>query len=240
MTLRLMEHFGAEVEFDHDMTYAEVKSGGYRPADYDIEPDASNATYFWAMAAVTGGRCTVPGLSRRALQGDVGFARVLETMGCKVEMDNAGITVFGPERGGLTGVDVDLNAMPDTAQTLAAVALFARGSTTMRGIGNLRVKETDRLEALRCELTKLGAHVAIDDETLVVTPPVRDAPHHATLNHATLDTYDDHRMAMSLSVAGIGAIDSPGAVTLNDPGCVAKTFPTFFEVLAHATGPAKV
>ncbi len=235
MTTTLMERFGAQVLTVGDMQRVTVQPGGYRATDYAIEPDASNATYFLAAAAVTpGGRCTVPGLGQHSLQGDVCFAHVLKEMGCAIEMSDDEVTVYAPADGApLRGIDVDLNAMPDTAQTLASVALFAQGPTTMRGVGNLRVKETDRLAAVQNELTKLGATVSIIEDTLIVNPPTD-----CLLKTAVLDTYDDHRMAMSLAVAGLGSRRSPGAVTLNDPACVNKTFPDFFDRLAAATASA--
>lgn len=239
MTLKLMAQFGAEYETDAAMSFITVKGqnegGGYQATNTAIEPDASNATYFLAMAAVTGGRCTVPHLGINSLQGDAGFARVLEQMGCQVEYTDDSITVHGTDQ--LRGVDVDLNAMPDTAQTLAAVACFADGPTTMRDIGNLRVKETDRMAAVQNEWTKLGVKVEINGDDMTVHPPAAGADGKPKFQAATLETYDDHRMAMSLSVIAVGAQGQPGVVTLEDPGCCAKTFPTFFEQLTHLRHP---
>jgi 3-phosphoshikimate 1-carboxyvinyltransferase len=190
----------------------------YQGRAYAIEPDASAASYFFAAAAITGGEVTVEGLSRQSLQGDVAFVDVLEQMGCRVTHDADRITVAG---GPLKGVDVDMNAISDTVQTLGAVALFARGSTTVRGVGHIRHKETDRIGALATELRKLGATVEERSDGLKIMP----APPHG----AAIDTYQDHRMAMSLALAGLRI---PGVV-IRDPGCTAKTYPRFFEDLGR-------
>ena len=162
---------------------------------------------------------TVQGLGTASHQGDARFVDVLERMGCRVDRQANELTVHGPPRGGgLRGIDIDLNDMPDTAQTLAVIALFADGATTIRNVANLRVKETDRLSALRCELTKLGAEVEEFEDGLTIHPPVRP-------NAAAVDTYDDHRMAMSFALAGL-RIDG---LTIRDPLCCSKTFPDFFR-----------
>ncbi len=189
----------------------------YTAAAYAIEPDASNATYFLAAAAVAGGRVRVPGLGGASLQGDARFVDVLERMGCDIRREADALTAIGPADGRLHGVDVNLADMPDTAQTLAVVALFADGPTTIRGVANLRVKETDRLAALNAELTRLGAMVEERDDGLTVHPP-------AGLKPCTIQTYDDHRMAMSFALAGLRT----AGVRIADPGCCAKTFPDFF------------
>ena len=135
--------------------------------EYAIEPDASAACYFWAAAAITGGRVTVAGLNRKSLQGDVRFVDVLEQMGCRVEECDAGITVHG---GTLRGVDVDMNDISDTVMTLGAVACFADGPTTIRNVAHIRHKETDRIAALATELRKLGAEVEERADGLTITP----------------------------------------------------------------------
>lgn len=226
MTLALMQKFGAVTKTDDAFTTVRVEPGGYRGTEYDIEPDASNASYFLAAGAIVpGSKCTVQGLGRRSLQGDVGFADVLHQMGAGLAFGDDFITVLAPQgTGKLRGIDIDLNHMPDMAQTLAVVALFAIGPTSIRNVGNLRVKETDRLEALRIELTKLGATAEIDGDDLHIEPPAGNR-----LTPAAIDTYNDHRMAMSFAIAGLV---SPG-VTINDPGCVDKTFPDYFEYLAR-------
>jgi 3-phosphoshikimate 1-carboxyvinyltransferase len=230
MTLALMLEFGVEVEVDEDLSRVHVYPGQYRGRELTIEPDASNASYFLAAAAITPtSSCTIEGLGHDSSQGDVGFADLLGRMGARVEWGANTITVTGPARAGaLRGIDADLNAMPDMAQTLAAVALFAEGTTAIRNVGNLRLKETDRIAALDRELTKLGATVRVEQDDILVTPPLD-----GKVRAATIDTYDDHRMAMSFAVVGLRA---PGVV-IRDPGCVNKTFPGFFEYLERlATG----
>ena len=183
---------------------------------YPIEPDASSASYFWAAAAITGGRVTVSGLNRKSPQGDVRFVDVLAQMGCRVEECDAGITVHG---GTLRGVDVDMNDISDTVMTLGAVACFADGPTTIRNVGHIRHKETDRIAALATELRKLGAEVDERDDGLTIHP--------RPLKGCAVDTYNDHRMAMSLALVGLKV---PGVVIRN-PGCVAKTYPGFWQDL---------
>ena len=191
----------------------------YKGRTYAIEPDASNATYFLAAGALTGGSVTVMGLGTASLQGDCEFAAVLARMGCRVERTPDCIKVSAPPSGHrLKGIDVDLNAMPDTVQTLAVVALFAEGPTVIRNVGNLRVKETDRLSALRTELTKLGATVEERSDGLTISPPQRITP-------ATIDTYLDHRMAMSFALAGLMC----AGIAIKDPRCCSKTMPDFFQ-----------
>ncbi|MCE9590800.1 MAG: 3-phosphoshikimate 1-carboxyvinyltransferase [Planctomycetes bacterium] len=230
MTLALMRTFGVESETDEQFTRVNVAPGRYRGTDYAIEPDASNATYFLAAAAVVpGSTCTIEGLGMSSLQGDKGFADVLHLMGAGLVYGRDFITVMGPKEGAfLRGIEVDLNHMPDTAQTLAVVALFAKGPTTIRNVGNLRVKETDRLAALQTELTKLGAAVEIEGDDITIEPPPDNK-----LTPAAIDTYNDHRMAMSFAVAGLRS----EGVTINDPACVEKTFPEFFEYLGRLSPP---
>jgi 3-phosphoshikimate 1-carboxyvinyltransferase len=216
MTCRVMEAFGAEVEIDRDARHMRVPTGAYRAARYAIEPDASAASYFWAAAAITGGRVRVTGLSRDALQGDVAFCDCLEQMGCRVDFGTDYIEVTG---GPLQGIDVDMNAISDTVQTLGAVALFADGPTRISGVGHIRHKETDRISDLARELRKFGARVDEHAAGLTIHPGPRRA--------AVVDTYDDHRMAMSLALPGLRI---PGVV-INNPSCTAKTYPGFFTDL---------
>ncbi len=224
MTLKLMQTFGVTAEVSDDWKTIAVPSGRYQKVDYAIEPDASNASYFLAAAAICpGSQCTIEGLGRSSLQGDVGFADVLHQMGAGLVFGSDFITIMSPPEGtALQGIDIDLNHMPDMAQTLAVVALFAKGSTTIGNVGNLRVKETDRLAALQIELTKLGAKVVIEGDDLCITPAEKLTP-----PTQGVDTYNDHRMAMSFALVGLR---EPGVV-INDPGCVAKTFPNYFEYL---------
>ncbi len=218
LTLAVMNAFGISVELRGDDTFRVAGGQRYRARSFAIEPDATAATYFFAAAAITGGRIRVEGLSAASAQSDVRFVEVLERMGCSVERGPNWISVRGPRY--LHGVDVDLNALPDSALTLAVVALFARGRTTIRNVPNLRLKETDRMAALQTELQKLGAQVETTATDLVIDPPARVTP-------ARIATYEDHRMAMSFAVAGL-AVDG---IVIQDPECVSKTFPGFFEEL---------
>lgn len=211
MTAAVMRHFGAQVEG------LSVAAGGYTGRPYAVEPDASAASYFLGAAAVTGGRITVAGLGTGSIQGDVAFADVLERMGARVERTTDSITVTGTDD--LRGVDVDMVDISDTAQTLAAVAVHAHGPTRVRGIGFIRGKETDRIAAVVAELRRAGIEATEDEDGFTVHPGV-PAP-------TRFRTYDDHRMAMSLSLLGLRA---PG-VEIEDPGCVAKTYPGFFTDL---------
>jgi len=218
MTLDCMSTFGVSVDAGADDVYR-IKAGQrYRPRTYRIEPDATAATYFMAAAAITGGRVKVEGLSPASNQSDVRFAEVLQRMGCAVERGPNHVAVRGAPY--LHGIDVDLNALPDSALTLAVVALYARGRTAIRNVPNLRLKETDRMEALKNELVKLGAAVETTDTDLIIDPP--EAP-----RGARIATYDDHRMAMSFAIAGLRT----SGIVIEDPECVAKTFPDFFERL---------
>lgn len=223
MTLEVMRSFGADVQAESDLSrFVIPKASGYSGTDYSIEPDASAASYFFAAAAVTGSRITVEGLTRDALQGDVGFCDCLEKMGCQVEYGSDSITLTG---GPLTGIDVDMNAISDTVQSLAVVALFADGPTRITNVGHIRYKETDRIAAVATELRKFGATVEEWEDGMLIHPP-------ASLRPAEIDTYDDHRMAMSFAIAGLR---QPGVV-IRDPGCTAKTYPLFFEDLERVTG----
>lgn len=222
MTLAVMRSFGVVVAAADELRrFQIVAPKAYRACDYEIEPDASAASYFWAAAAITGGRVTVEGLSRGALQGDVAFCDCLAQMGCEVTYEENAISVAG---GALQGVDVNMNAISDTVQTLAAVALFAKGSTTISGVGHIRHKETDRIGDLARELRKLGADVDELPDGLRITP--------GELRPAVVTTYDDHRMAMSLALVGL----RQAGVVIDNPQCTAKTYPKFFDDLARLTG----
>jgi len=226
MTLKLMKHFGAGHEWGGPNNKAvRVTAASYKPTPYTIEPDASNASYFLAAAAaVPGSRCTINKLGSESVQGDADFCSILGLMGCTVDQRTHATTVSAPPSGKLKGVDVRLNRMPDMAQTLAALAILAEGPTSIRSVGNLRVKETDRMEALRVELTKLGAQVTISGDDIRINPPPGN-----TLTPASVDTYDDHRMAMAFSVIGLAS--PPGTVTINEPDCVNKTYPNYWQDL---------
>lgn len=222
MTLAVMQAFG--ISLAASATLDRFESPGrqnYRARNYSIEPDASAASYFWAAAAIAGGSATVEGLSASSLQGDTSVVDLLEQMGCTINKSANSITVTGGE---LRGISVDMNAVSDMVQTIAVVALFAEGPTEITGVAHNRHKETDRIGALAAELQKLGAGVDELPDGLRITP--------AQLQGATLETYDDHRMAMSLALVGLRV---PG-VEILDPGCTAKTYPDFFEDLKKATG----
>jgi 3-phosphoshikimate 1-carboxyvinyltransferase len=226
MTVALMADFGIAVERMGN-SFRVAGPARYAARDrYPVEPDASSASYPLAIAAVTGGKIRVRGLGTDSKQGDAHFVDVLEKMGCTVGRGTDFLEVRG---GPLRGIDVDLADMPDMAQTLAAVAMFAEGPTTIRGVANLRIKETDRIAALENELTKLGAAVTVLPDGLTVRPPTGGR---AGIRPAEIDTYDDHRMAMSFAVIGCGA---PGVV-IRDPGCTSKTWPEFFDWLAGLRG----
>lgn len=216
MTLAVMDAFGARGTRGGDGRFV-VEPTGYQGRHYAVEPDASAASYFFAAAAICAGRVTVEGLSRDSLQGDVAFVEVLERMGASVDWATDSITVRGT--GTLRGVDADLRDISDTAQTLAVTAVFAEGPTTIDGIGFIRGKETDRISAVATELRRSGITVDVLDDGLRVHP--------GEPRPATIETYDDHRMAMSFALLGLRA---PG-IAIADPDCVAKTFPGFFGVL---------
>jgi 3-phosphoshikimate 1-carboxyvinyltransferase len=218
MTLSMMERWGATWRQAPDgyIFDAESCANFGSISEYDIEPDASAASYFFAAAAITGGRVTVLQLPEHSLQGDMRFVEVLAEMGCRIEKCNAGVTVHGRP---LWGISVDMNDISDCVMTLAAVACFADGPTTIRNVAHIRHKETDRLSALATELRRAGAEVEQFPDGLRITP----RPMHG----AAIETYDDHRMAMSMALLGLAV---PGII-INKPGCVAKTYPNFFDDL---------
>ena len=233
ITLNMLRRFGVEVARDGWSTFTVPQVSGYSsPGDIHVEGDASSASYFLAAGAISGlyggGPVRVTGVGRGSVQGDVRFTEALERMGAKVSMgDNwieATAGVEAARRGKLKAIDADFNHIPDAAMTAAVAALFAEGPSTLRNIGSWRVKETDRIAAMAAELRKLGATVEEGADYLKITPA-------AALKPATIDTYDDHRMAMSFSLAALGGV----TVRINDPQCVAKTFPEYFDVLATIT-----
>lgn len=222
MTGSTMRAFGAEM-VNHDCRRFEVAGGQrYHARSYDIEPDASGASYFLAAAAVTGGKVRVEHLGKSSAQGDLHFVDILERMGCTVVRAEDFTEVVGPRQ--LRGVDVDMGDISDTAQTLAAIAPFADGPVTIRGIAHVRVKETDRVAAVATELRRLGLRVDERQDGLTVHP--------GPVHPADIETYDDHRMAMSFAVAGLRL---PG-LRIKDPDCVSKTFPDFWERFAALFG----
>ena len=216
MTLAMMRAIGLRVDESPGPRFDIPPIQKAVAATIPIEPDASAASYFFAAAAIAGGQVTVADLTAQSLQGDVRFVDILEQMGCQVVRKECGITVHG---GPLRGVNVDMNAISDTVMTLGAVACFAEGPTTIRNVAHIRHKETNRLAALAAELRRVGADVVEFADGLTITP--------GPLHGAAIETYDDHRLAMSLALVGLKV---PGVVIKN-PGCVAKTYPRFFEDL---------
>lgn len=218
ITLQMMRQFGADVSHDRYQHF-DVGIGGYvSPGTYLVEGDASSASYFLAAGAIRGPGIRVSGIGAGSLQGDIAFLDVLEAMGARVEREAEAVSVRPPADGVLHAVDLDLNHIPDAAMTLAVLALFARGTTTIRNVANWRVKETDRLAAMATELRKLGAAVAEGPDSISVTPPERP-------REAEIATYGDHRMAMCFSLVALAGVP----VTVQDPDCVAKTFPDYFQ-----------
>lgn len=220
ITLAVMRSFGGVIEEmeNLDMPCFVIQPVPYRAMNYAVEGDASSASYFWAAAAVTGGEVTVSNIPSHALQGDAAFVDILKRMGCDVKKGETGITVIGPEKGELRGIDIDMGKWPDVAPTLAVVAAFARGTTRISGIHHLRIKETDRIKAVAMELQRMGASVDELEDGLVIDGG-------AALHGAEIQTYNDHRMAMAFAVAGLRVPD----VVIYDPDCVSKSFPNFWE-----------
>jgi 3-phosphoshikimate 1-carboxyvinyltransferase len=223
MTLKGLSDFGLSFEVDGYKKIKVAAGAGYRARSYKIEGDASGASYLWSLAALSGGAVTVRGIDPLSAQGDVHFAGLLGSMGCVVTNTSDSITVRGAVSE-LRAIEVDMSLMPDTAQTLAVVAAFARGSTVLRGLHTLRVKETDRIAALNTELAKMGVRSEAGADYLIVhgLGPSGEKPH-----GGRIATYDDHRMAMSFAVAA-AAIDG---VVIEEPKVVEKSFPGFFEQL---------
>jgi 3-phosphoshikimate 1-carboxyvinyltransferase len=219
LTLDIMGRFGVEVEHDEYRLFRIPGRQVYGARDYGIEGDASSASYFWGLAALLGQSMCVTNVPSDSVQGDTRFLQVLERMGCTVTR-RQGWHVAGPQQLRPLG-DIDLNALPDAAMTVAVLAAFCDGETRLCNIGNLRVKETDRLHALTTELRKIGAAVTELPDGL----QVKGAP--GTLHGAEIDTYDDHRMAMCFGMAGARL---PG-IRIREPGCVAKTYPDFWDDL---------
>lgn len=224
MTAAVMRSFGAAVAVGPDAV--RVAGDGYKPVEnYVVEPDASAASYFWAAAAITSGRVAIEGLGADSIQGDARFVALLRQMGASTEEVSGRTAVTG---GPLQGVDVDLSDMSDTAPTLAVAASLASTPTTVRGIGFVRGKESDRIAAVVSELRRCGVEAReLADGFEVVPPP---APVGARIR-----TYDDHRIAMAFSVLGLVV---PG-MQIENPGCVAKTFPGFYEALEALRLPGR-
>ncbi len=216
MTVDIMNRFGIEVARSGYNRFTVAGDQHYRPGTYTVEPDCSQAGYFWGAAAITGSAIKVKSLNPETRQGDIRLVRVLEEMGCRVSREPDGITVTG---GQLKGVTVDMGDMPDMVPTLAVVAAFAKGRTAITNVAHLRGKESDRLLAVATELDKMGIETKCDEAGIVITG--------GTPTGAEIETYDDHRIAMSFAVAGLKTPDTG----IRNPGCVAKSFPDFWDVL---------
>jgi 3-phosphoshikimate 1-carboxyvinyltransferase len=230
ITLAMMQQFGVTVSREgwRRFTVPGGDAAHYvSPGQYAVEGDASTASYFLAAAAIAGGPIRVEGVGRKALQGDVKFADALAATGARITWEDHAIIAEAPADGRLRAIDADMNHIPDAAMTLAVVALFAEGTTRLTNIGSWRVKETDRIAAMANELRKLGATVEEGADWIAITPPAQ--PH----ANVAIDTYDDHRVAMCFALASLGPRGVP--VRINDPSCVNKTFPGFFDALAGVT-----
>ncbi len=220
ITLAMMARFGVAVQRDGWHSFTMAASSRYvSPGVIYVEGDASSASYFLAAGAIGGGPVRIEGAGSGSIQGDVQFSDALRLMGAQIEMGENWITASVPISGQLRAIDLDCNHIPDAAMTLAVVALFAEGTTTLRNIASWRVKETDRIAAMATELRKVGATVEEGADFIRITPPTH-------VRHAAIDTYDDHRMAMCFALAAFGA----EGIRINDPSCVAKTFPNFFTL----------
>jgi 3-phosphoshikimate 1-carboxyvinyltransferase len=215
ITVALMRAFGVEVD-DANGRFT-VAPALYSSREYEVEPDASGASYFMAAAAVTGGRVRIPGLGSSSPQGDLRFAGVLRDMGCRVEIAPHSIEVIGPDR--LQGIEVDMNAFSDTMITLAAISPFATSPTTIKNVGHTRLQETDRLSAVATELNRLGVKTHTTASSIRIIPNI--------VRPGVIRTYGDHRMAMAFAITGLVA----SGIRIGDPGCVAKTFPGYFGAL---------
>jgi 3-phosphoshikimate 1-carboxyvinyltransferase len=224
ITLDLMRRFGVAVEREGWRAFSVAAAARYRsPGRFEVEGDASSASYFLAAGA-TGGPVRVEGVDRNSIQGDVHFVDALESMGARVAAGSAWIETTAPSSGRLRAFDGDCNSIPDAAMTLAVLALFAEGRTHLRNIASWRVKETDRIAAMARELRKLGATVVEGPDDIEIVPPHAHSP----AGGIAIDTYDDHRMAMCFSLVALTGVP----VRINDPGCVSKTFPDYFERFA--------
>jgi len=220
ITRHMMEQFHVNVDFDGS-SYAIQKECQYKVHDYRIEPDVSAACYFYAIAALTGGSICVVGVQNDLMQGDMKFLDVLVQLGCTLETDDEGIRINGPAQGIYPGLDVDMNDFSDQTMTLAALAVFATSSTQIRNVSHICLQECDRMQATVQELTKIGITCKADGENIIITPSLAHA--------ATIETYDDHRMAMAFSLLGL-KIDG---IVIDNPMCCKKTFENYFEVFSN-------
>jgi len=218
MTIKMIKQFGGTVTKE-GQTYHVPSSNPYQPLTYLIEPDVSGASYFYAMAVLTGGDILVKDVHLKSLQGDIRFLDILKRLGAKIEDTEAGIRLKGPENGCYNGIDVDLNDCSDQTMTLAALAVFAKTPTIIRNIGHIRLQESDRIHAIVTELKKIGITCEETNDSITIYPG-KPRP-------AAIDTYQDHRMAMAFSLIGLKA----DGIVINDPDCTAKTFENYFELL---------
>ncbi len=223
MTIEVMRAFGISLgTIPEDLHRFDVPSGQrFKATRYAVEPDASGASYPFGAAAIAGGSVAVEGFRRRSLQGDAAFVEVLARMGCSVGEDTTSLTISRMRS--LTGIDVDMNAMPDCVPTLAAIALFADGPTRIRNVGHLRYKESNRLETLAEELRKLGARIEVSEDGMQIIP--------VPLHGAVMQTHDDHRLAMIFALIGLRIPD----ILIEGAECVSKSFPAFWEEMRSLT-----
>lgn len=224
MTVDIMERLGVKLTRDGYKSFQVPGNQTYRSGSYTVEPDCSQAGYFWAAAAITGSEVKVKGITGDSHQGDVRFTQVLEAMGCKIFYENDGIAVSGGE---LSAIEIDMSDMPDLVPTLAVVAAFAKGTTIIKNVAHLKAKESDRLSAVANELVKLGIEVRQTDTGLIINGrPPKGEPEGREAAKIEIETYNDHRIAMSFAVAGLVV---PGIV-IRDEKCVEKSFPEFWDV----------
>jgi 3-phosphoshikimate 1-carboxyvinyltransferase len=215
LTLDIMTNFGVNVAREGYTDFFVPGKQRYQSGIYEIEPDCSQAGYFWAAAAISGATVKVIGISPASKQGDLKFVHVLKSMGCQISFDPDGISVTG---GNLSGIEVDMGDMPDLVPTLAVVAAFSKGKTQIRNIAHLKAKESDRLAAVISELGKMGISAVSDGDNLMITG--------GKAHGSVIETYNDHRMAMSFAISGLAI---PGIKIINET-CVEKSFPNFWEV----------
>lgn len=222
MTVAAMARTGVRVQRTGYEEFTVSAGQKYQGGDLTVEPDASGMSYFLAAAAILNGRVRIPGITMDSVQGDVGLVQALIEMGCRADFSSGSITLQG---GPLRGINIDMSNMPDVAPTLAVVAAYAQGRTHISGIGNLRLKECDRIDAVSTELRKMGVPVSTTEDSMTIEGG-------AAVHGAIIDTYDDHRIAMTFAIAGLR---TPGTV-IRDPGCVVKSFPTFWNSLGNLYG----
>ena len=219
MTTAMMRQFGVESSVSDDQTWRIPGNAAYQSQDYQIEPDVSAAAYFYGMAVLSGGNVLVRHVHFDSLQGDVALLRTFEKMGCSAEDTPEGIRLTGPAQGRLHGIDIDMSSFSDQALTMAAIAPFADSPTFIRGIGHIRLQESDRMAAIVENLSRMGIHAAIQGNDIYIEP--------GTPHAATIETYDDHRVAMAFSLTGLR---TPGII-ISNPLCCRKTFENYFDVL---------